>query len=58
VVALIVLVSMKIESGKTRHLVGFVAFRTSMAALYTASAVYHILPIPPWASGAGGGFII
>lgn len=46
VVALVVLARMALDAGKTRHLVGFIVFGVSMVALYSASALYHIRPLP------------
>ena len=45
-VGLVVLAWMAIEAGKTKHLLGFVIFGVSMIALYTSSALYHMLPLP------------
>ncbi len=43
---LVVLDSRAIEDGKPTHLVGFTIYGLSAVALYTASALYHTLPLP------------
>ena len=45
VVTLAVLMAMAIWMGKVRHLIAFVIFGLSLIALYTSSALYHLLPV-------------
>ncbi len=45
VIALIVLVVMAIRAGRVEHLIAFGIFGVSLIALYTASALYHLLPL-------------
>ncbi len=45
-VGLVILAWMAIDAGKPKHLIGFVIFGASMIALYTSSALYHMLPLP------------
>jgi hemolysin III len=45
VVALVVLVGLAIYVGKVRHFIGFAVFGLSLIALYTTSALYHLLPL-------------
>lgn len=47
VIVLAVLVVMAIWMGKVRHLVAFSIFGVSLIALYTSSALYHLLPLSP-----------
>ena len=47
VAVLVVLVGMAAGLGKPRHLVAFAVFGLSLVALYTASALYHLLPLSP-----------
>jgi len=45
VVALVVLVATALAAGKPVSAVGFAVFGLSLIALYTASALYHLLPV-------------
>jgi hemolysin III len=45
VFALGVLVGLAVAAGKVRHLVAFLVFGFSLVALYTSSALYHLLPL-------------
>lgn len=45
VVALAVMVGLALYGGKVRHLIAFVVFGLSLVALYTSSALYHLLPL-------------
>jgi hemolysin III len=45
VVALAVLIGLALYGGKTRHLIAFIIFGVSLVALYTSSALYHLLPL-------------
>jgi hemolysin III len=45
VVVLAVLVGVALYQGKVRHLIAFAVFGLSLVALYTASALYHLLPL-------------
>ena len=47
VVALIVLVTLAIRAGSPRHLIAFSIFGLSLVGLYTASGLYHALPLGP-----------
>jgi hemolysin III len=47
VVACVVLVQRALDAGTTRHLVAFGIFGISLVGLYTASALYHSLPLGP-----------
>ncbi len=47
VVALVVLVRLGLRAGTPRHLVAFAVFGLSLVGLYTASALYHALPVGP-----------
>jgi hemolysin III len=47
VVACVVLVQRALDAGTTRHLVAFGIFGFSLVGLYTASALYHSLPLGP-----------
>lgn len=47
VVACVVLVQRGLDAGTTRHLIAFVTFGLSLVGLYTASALYHSLPLGP-----------
>lgn len=47
VVALGVLLGLAIRAGSPRHIVAFVIFGLSLVALYTASTLYHTLPVGP-----------
>ncbi len=47
VVVLGLLLALAVSAGKLRHLVGFAVFGLSLVALYTASALYHLLPLSP-----------
>ncbi len=47
VVALVALVRLALGAGTIRHLVAFVVFGLSLLGLYTASALYHTLPLGP-----------
>lgn len=44
-VALGFLVGMAAANGKVRHLIAFLIFGLSLVALYTSSALYHLLPL-------------
>jgi hemolysin III len=44
-VALGSLIGMAAASGKVRHLIAFLIFGLSLVALYTSSALYHLLPL-------------
>lgn len=53
VVGLVVLLWMAIDAGKPKHMVAFGVFGISMVLLYSASALYHCMPlpvggVPPW----------
>lgn len=45
VVVLAVLVWLALSHGKVRHLIAFSVFGLSLIALYTSSALYHLLPL-------------
>ena len=45
VVVLVVLVGLALYFGKVRHLIAFAVFGLSLVALYTSSALYHLLPV-------------
>lgn len=45
VVVLAVLVGLALAFGKVRHLIAFAIFGVSLVALYTTSALYHLLPL-------------
>jgi hemolysin III len=45
VVVLAVLVGLALYFGKLRHLIAFAVFGLSLVALYTSSALYHLLPV-------------
>jgi hemolysin III len=45
--ALVVLVRLGLAAGTPRHLVAFAVFGLSLVGLYTASALYHALPVGP-----------
>ncbi len=47
VVALILLVYNAVQHAKTLHVIAFSIFGASLILLYTASALYHLLPLPP-----------
>ena len=47
IVALVALVRLAGDAGTTRHLVAFTVFGLSLLGLYTASALYHSLPLGP-----------
>jgi hemolysin III len=47
VAALVVLVRLALADGTPRHLVAFAAFGVSLVGLYTASGLYHSLPLSP-----------
>ncbi|MEG6520514.1 PAQR family membrane homeostasis protein TrhA [Desulfotomaculum sp. 1211_IL3151] len=47
IVALILLVYNAVQYGKTIHVVSFSIFGASLILLYTASALYHLLPLSP-----------
>jgi hemolysin III len=47
VAACVVLVRLALQAGTTRHLIAFAIFGLSMVGLYTASALYHSLPLGP-----------
>ena len=47
VVVLGLLLALAVSAGELRHLVGFAVFGLSLVALYTASALYHLLPLSP-----------
>lgn len=46
-VALGVLLGLALRAGSSRHVVAFVVFGLSLVALYTASTLYHALPLGP-----------
>ncbi len=46
-VALGVLLGLALRAGSPRHVVAFVIFGLSLVALYTASTLYHALPLGP-----------
>lgn len=46
VAGLVVLVSVAVRTGGPRHIVSFAIFGTGMILLYTASTLYHWLPVP------------
>ena len=45
--ALVVLVRLALATGTTRHVVAFAIFGLSLVGLYTASTLYHALPVGP-----------
>ncbi len=45
VAVLVLLVRLGAGTGKVRHLLAFAVFGLSLVALYTASALYHLLPL-------------
>ncbi len=45
VVVLVVLVARAVDAGKVISAIGFAVFGLSLIALYTASALYHLLPV-------------
>ena len=47
VVALVILLWIAVDAGKISQVVGFGIFGLSLIALYTASALYHLLPLSP-----------
>ena len=46
-VALGVLVALALDTGSLRHLVAYAVFGASLVGLYTASGLYHALPLGP-----------
>ncbi len=44
-VVLVVALGMAIQTGNSGHVIGFGVFGLSLVALYTASALYHLLPL-------------
>ena len=46
-VGLVVLLAMAVSAGRVDQLVAFGIFGLSLVALYTASALYHLLPLSP-----------
>ncbi len=46
-VALGVLLGLALQTGSPRHIIAFTIFGLSLVGLYTASALYHSLPIGP-----------
>ncbi|GAB6181645.1 hemolysin III family protein [Desulfotomaculum defluvii] len=47
VIALILLVYNAVQHGKPLHIIAFSIFGASLILLYTASALYHLLPLSP-----------
>lgn len=47
VAALVLLVYLAVDTGNARLIVGFAIFGASLIAMYTASTLYHTLPLSP-----------
>lgn len=45
VAVMVTLIAVAIYLGKVRHLIAFAIFGASLVALYTSSALYHLLPV-------------
>lgn len=47
ILGLVVLVYLAVQHGEVKHVVAFSIFGASLILLYTASALYHLLPLSP-----------